>query len=120
VGANSAENGPILGECDNARRTEPAIVGVGVDCLVESELAAVDSDNTHVDSNASRHRSEVAINVAIVAYSVPASPASQSLRRSSTKQGRRSCGGDLMADSVNIGLRGLLIYRRRYQVLFAL
>ena len=35
------------------RRAEPAIVGIGVDCLVESEVAAVVSDNTHVDRKAS-------------------------------------------------------------------
>jgi len=39
----------------------------------------------------SPHRGEVAIDVAIVACSVPASPASQSPRRSSTKQECRSC-----------------------------
>jgi hypothetical protein len=38
------------------RQTKPAFVGVGVDCLVESEVAAVDSDNTHVDSKASRQQ----------------------------------------------------------------
>ncbi len=69
------------------RQTESAIVGVGVDCLVESEVAAVASDNTHVDSKASRHRCEVAI----IACSVPAWPAPQSARRLSTKQGCRSC-----------------------------
>ncbi len=32
------------------RQTAQAIDGVGVDCLVESEVAAVASDNTHADS----------------------------------------------------------------------